>query len=73
MLKDQDRKSEYTGMDFTLPLNVANIAEGFGVHGRTVENPDDIRPALEEAFSSGKPSVVDIVIDGSLKPTPTSF
>ena len=73
MLKDNERKSDYTGMDFTLPLNVAGIAEGFGVHGRKVENPDDLRPALEEAFSLGKPSVVDVVIDGSLKPTASSF
>lgn len=66
ILNDSERKSEYVGMDFPLPLNLAGIAEGFGVHGRTVEKPSDIRPALEEAFASGKPAMVDVVIDGSL-------
>ena len=73
MLKDQERESEYTGMDFALPLDIAGIAGGFGVHGRTVEDPSDLRPALEEVLSLGKPAVVDVVIDGSLKPSASSF
>ena len=44
-------------MDFDLPLNVSGIAEGFGVHGKKVEASNDLRPALEEAFSLGKPAV----------------
>ena len=66
MLKDKDRRSEYLGMNFELPLDVAGVARGFGVHGRTVEDPAKLRPALEEAFALGKPAVVDVVIDGSL-------
>ena len=73
MLKDQERQSEYMGMNFDLPLNVSGIAEGFGVHGKKVEAANDLRPALEEAFSLGKPAVVDVVIDGSLKPSPSAF
>ena len=66
MLKDTQRKSEYVGMDFDLPLNLAGIAEGFGVHGRKVETPSELRPALEEALGLGRPALVDVTIDGSL-------
>ena len=66
MLKDTQRKSEYLGMDFPLPLNLAGVAEGFGVHGRKVEKPSELRPALEEALGLDAPALVDVVIDGSL-------
>ena len=67
MLGDTERKSEYVGMDFAQPLQLAKIAEGFGVHGRKVETPSELAPALEEAFSLGKPALVDVVIDGSVR------
>ncbi len=66
MLKDSERQSDYVGMNFDLPLNVAGIAEGFGISGRRVEDPAQLRPAIEEAIASGKPAVVDVSIDGSL-------
>jgi benzoylformate decarboxylase len=66
MLNDTERKSQFLGMDFPLPLNLAGIAEGFDVHGRKVEDPSKLGPALEEALGLGKPAVVDVVIDGSL-------
>jgi acetolactate synthase I/II/III large subunit len=34
-----------------------------GCHGEYVENPDDIVPALERAFKSGKPAVVNVIGD----------
>jgi len=46
------------------PLRYDRIAESMGVHGRRVERPDDIRPALEEAFSLGAPALVDVIIQG---------
>ena len=67
MLGDTERKSEYVGMDFTQPLQLAKIAEAFGVHARKVETPSELGPALEEAFSLGKPALVDVVIDGSVR------
>lgn len=66
MLKDTQRQSQYIGMDFPLPLNLAGIAEGFGVHSRRVEDPSELGPALDEAFNLGRPALVDVVIDGSL-------
>ena len=34
-----------------------------GAHGEYVEKPHDIRPALERAFASGKPAVVNVITD----------
>lgn len=42
------------------------IAETLGGHGELVERPDDLRPALERALSSGKPSVVNVLTDPSV-------
>ena len=56
----------YVGMDFPLPLNIAGIAEGIGVYGRTITAPEDIGPELIRALASGKPAVLDVVIDGRI-------
>ena len=65
MIKDVHRESQYLGMDFPLPLDLAGVAEGFGVHGRRVEDPSELRPALEEALAVDGPALVDVVMDGS--------
>ncbi|MBI5879777.1 MAG: acetolactate synthase [Chloroflexi bacterium] len=39
------------------------IAEAFGGHGEFVTAPDQIVPALERAFTSGKPSIINVMID----------
>ena len=41
----------------------AKIMEGMGGHSERVTEPDKIRPALERAFASGKPALLDVVID----------
>ena len=56
----------YVGMDFPLPLNIAGIAEAIGVYGRTISDPDDIGPEIGKALDSGKPAVLDVVIDGKI-------
>ncbi len=56
----------YVGMDFPVPLNIAGIASAIGVYGRTIEDPSEIGPALRQALDSGKPAVLDVVIDGSV-------
>ena len=38
-----------------------------GVHGRHVESPDDLRPALEEALALGAPALVDVAIQGKVR------
>ncbi len=66
MLDDQDRRSEYTGMEFANPLDLAAIARGMGVAGEKVEDPAALGPALKRAYASGKPAVIDVSIDGAL-------
>lgn len=41
----------------------AKIMEGMGGHAERVTEPEQIRPALERAFGSGKPALLDVVID----------
>ncbi len=38
----------------------AEIAKGFGCHGENVVSPLEIQPALERAFKSGKPAVLNV-------------
>jgi acetolactate synthase-1/2/3 large subunit len=39
------------------------MAIDLGAHGEHVEKPHDVRPALERAFASGKPAVVNVITD----------
>lgn len=41
----------------------AAIAKGFGVASRRVTNPEDIRPALQEALAHDGPFLLDVVMD----------
>ncbi len=39
------------------------MAEALGCYGEKVEDPGQIRPALERAFDSGKPAVVNVIVE----------
>jgi benzoylformate decarboxylase len=52
--------------DFPTPFDIAAIANSMGVHGERIVEPSEIAPAVERAVTSGKPALLDIVIDGSL-------
>jgi len=39
------------------------MVEALGCHGELVERPADVRPALERAFASGKPALVNVLTD----------
>jgi acetolactate synthase-1/2/3 large subunit len=50
------------------------MSEALGGHGEFVQRPEEIRPALERAFSCGLPAIVNVIIDqsaGYLHATPT--
>ena len=66
MLQDQERESEYVGMNFENPLDLAALGQALGVAGERIEDPAALGPALERAYASGKPAVLDVCIDGSL-------
>ena len=63
---EQSPTSRYIGMDFPIPFDLAKIAGGMGVYGCRIEDPAQIRPEIEKALRSGKPALLDVVIDGSL-------
>jgi thiamine pyrophosphate-dependent acetolactate synthase large subunit-like protein len=44
-------------------VRLDKTAESFGAHGEYVERAEDIGPAVERAFASGKPALVHVVID----------
>lgn len=66
MLDDRERDSDYVGMDFANRLDLAMMAQAMGVHGERVEDPVEIGPAIQRAFESGKPALLDISISGAL-------
>ncbi|MBS3815288.1 MAG: acetolactate synthase large subunit, partial [Hadesarchaea archaeon] len=41
----------------------AELAESYGAYGVRITKPSEIAPGIEEALKSGKPAVLDIVID----------
>jgi pyruvate dehydrogenase (quinone)/pyruvate oxidase len=50
--------------------NFAKYAEACGGVGFTVERPEEIRPALEKAIATGKPAIVEVVVDPNEPPMP---
>ena len=52
--------------DFATPFDMAAIANSMGVHGERITDPAQIKPAVDRAVASGKPALLDMVIDGSL-------
>ena len=57
----------YIGVEHGNP-DFAGLAKLFGAHGERVEEPARLRPALEAAFGSGKPAVLDVIIDRNETP-----
>jgi len=66
VLQEEEAGSSYLYMDFPTPFDVAAIANSMGVHGERITKPEDIKPALDRALASGKPALLDMVIDGAL-------
>ena len=57
---------EYTRKQSTpewLPMIGRAVAEAMGCLGIRVERPDQIRPALEQAFAANRPVVIDVHSD----------
>src|SRR5436305_6186368 len=51
-------------------IDFAQYAKACGGLGLTVKDPEEIRPALEQAFASDKPSVVEVYVDPFEPPMP---
>jgi benzoylformate decarboxylase len=60
-----DRKSR-VGADLGYDLgnvDFPKLAQSFGVSGQRIEKPDEIGPALKKAIRSGKPTLLDLIVD----------
>jgi acetolactate synthase-1/2/3 large subunit len=44
-------------------LRYDKVVEDLGGHGELVREPDELVPALERAFESGKPALVNVLTD----------
>jgi acetolactate synthase-1/2/3 large subunit len=47
-------------------LRYDRVVEALGGHGELVERPAELRPALERAFASGKPALVNVLTDPTI-------
>lgn len=52
-----------TAADLAPGIRYDRMVEALGGYGELVERPEDIRPALERAFASGKPACVNVLTD----------
>jgi acetolactate synthase-1/2/3 large subunit len=51
-----------------LPTRYDKVVEGLGGHSEHVEEPSDLAPALQRAFDSGRPSLVNIGVQRGISP-----
>jgi acetolactate synthase-1/2/3 large subunit len=54
--------ARYIGVDFS-DVRYDQVARAMGCYGERVEEPKDITPALQRAAVSGKPAVLDVLVD----------
>ncbi len=52
-----------TGVHWSKDVRFDKIAEGLGCYGEYVEREEDIAPAIERAYASGKTAVIHVAID----------
>src|SRR5260370_27547217 len=80
----QNQKYAFGGLRFAIDIDYpteqtednvfdfAKFAEAFGGWGERVTDPDQIQPAFRRALASGKPAIVDVIVqrdaDASMGP-----
>lgn len=52
----------YFAVDYKNP-DFGALAKVFGAHGEQVTRPQDLEGAIQRAFASGKPAIIDVIID----------
>ncbi|HMK87840.1 MAG TPA: thiamine pyrophosphate-binding protein [Steroidobacteraceae bacterium] len=55
--------SAETGVHWSKEVRFDKIGEGFGCHGEYVERAENIGPAIQRAYASGKTAVIHVPID----------
>jgi thiamine pyrophosphate-dependent acetolactate synthase large subunit-like protein len=67
---DPDRDKPGRELGYT---RYEKLAEALGCHGEYVEEPDQIRPALERAFAADRPALVNVKTDYRARATTAKF
>lgn len=55
--------AEFLKDDRPVSPDLAAIARGFGCYAERISAPDEVRPALERAFASGQPAVIEVLVE----------
>jgi benzoylformate decarboxylase len=64
-------EGRYIGMDLIDPeIGFTSLAEAFGVPGERVATRESLVAALEKAFSSGGPYLIDVIVDRTIPELP---
>lgn len=59
------RSRNFIGMQMREPaIDFVSLARGFGLSATRLSEPGQIRPALQRAIASGKPTLLDIMVAG---------
>ncbi len=61
ILQKLDYSERYFGVDFQTGIDYVRVAEGFGLRGVRVEQPEQIGPALREALASNRSTLIDVL------------
>ncbi|MBL8378965.1 MAG: thiamine pyrophosphate-binding protein [Burkholderiales bacterium] len=72
MHQERDYPERVHGTAFTNP-DFAALARAYGAHGETVTETDQFQGALERSVASGKPAVIEVVIDPNAITTQTTI
>ncbi|MCI0798489.1 MAG: hypothetical protein J4O06_06885, partial [Chloroflexi bacterium] len=51
-----------------LPTRYDQVVQGLGGYGELVENPEDLKPALERALNSGLPALLNVTVQRAISP-----
>ena len=63
-LKAFHGNENYIGMDFLdPPIDFVGLARSLGMTAERIEDPAAVRPALEASVASGKPTLLDVVVE----------
>lgn len=59
--------AQFVGMDFNDPyIDFTMMAQSLGVPGQRIDNPGDLRGALEQSFATPGPKLLEVMVDGSV-------
>lgn len=64
MIRNYQRRSGFNEVATDIPrVDIAALAESFGVRGVRVEEPEEVRPAIEDALAADEHTVLDVIVD----------